>query len=614
MDAAQQNQNRRSSDQSKNDRNRENRENRENDQAREKEPTPKFVYLLSMLAAVGGFLFGYDTGVISGAMLLLTQKFNLGHEWQEIIVSITVGAAALFSLIGGYLTDVFGRRPVIFLASFVFTLGAILLGAAQNRAMLVVGRFVVGAGIGLAAMTVPMYIAEAAPSHLRGRLVTMNTLFITGGQFVAGVLDGAFSYVEPDGWRYMLGLAAVPSIIQFVGFYFMPESPRWLIERGRYDVAKRVLLQIRGSREAAEREFQIVKQTFEDDERERMEKGGRFVAITMLKTPHLRRALIVGCGLQLFQQVSGINTVMYYSATIIRMAGVKSTQLAIWLPAVTAGVNFLFTFVGLYLVEKIGRRLLTLGSLFLVVLSLIVLGVGFNLMADNSPPIAPPLGPINASDRCAAARTCDACTNRPECGYCFYEQDPYPYTRGTCSPTNPDASDRATSGDCARTLDPTESLTWAYDWCPTGYAWLAILGLVLYLIAFAPGMGPMPWTINSEIYPQWARSTGNALATATNWIFNLLVSMTFLSLMEAITKQGAYYLFAGVAFVGLVFFFLFLPETKGKSLEQLESLFIQPWFTYKRNGHRSSGCFGPGIAAHAPGFHKHRRTWSPQKY
>ncbi|XP_078250508.1 proton myo-inositol cotransporter isoform X3 [Pogona vitticeps] len=495
----------------------------------QQDETPSFVYVVSVFSALGGFLFGYDTGVISGALLLLKKELNLDAFWQELLVSSTVGAAALSALAGGALNGWWGRRACILLASFVFTVGAALLAAAQNKETLLGGRVVVGLGIGIASMTVPVYIAEVAPPHLRGRLVTINTLFITGGQFFASVIDGVFSYLPKDGWRYMLGLSAAPAVIQFFGFLFLPESPRWLIQKGQTQKARRILSRMRGN-QAIDEEYDSIKNNIEEEEKE-VGAGGP-VIYRMLTYPPTRRELIVGCSLQMFQQLAGINTVMYYSATIMQMSGVQDDRLAIWLAAVTAFTNFLFTLVGVWLVEKVGRRKLTLGSLAGTTIALVVLALGFLLSAQISPQVTlKPEGPSSQNTTC----TNYGCSND--------------------------------------TVLKTQDIFWAYNYCPTPYSWTALLGLILYLVFFAPGMGPMPWTVNSEIYPLWARSTGNACSSGVNWIFNVLVSLTFLHTAEYLTYYGAFFLYAGFAFVGLIFLYGCLPETKGKKLEEIECLF-----------------------------------------
>lgn len=191
-----------------------------------------FVVVLTATAALGGFLFGYDTGIISGAMLLIDEDFDLTDVQEEVVVSVTIGTAAVAALAGGSVMQSFGRRPLIIFAGVVFTIGAVVLAAARSYDDLVLGRLIVGVGIGLASLTTPVYIAEAAPAHLRGKLVTLNTLFITGGQVIAGIVAGSFSSTN-DGWRYMLGLSGVPSILLVLGFFFLPESPRWLVAAGK---------------------------------------------------------------------------------------------------------------------------------------------------------------------------------------------------------------------------------------------------------------------------------------------------------------------------------------------------------------------------------------------
>ncbi|KAH9512828.1 hypothetical protein Btru_036702 [Bulinus truncatus] len=524
-----------------------------------------YVWMLTSFAAIGGFLFGYDTGVISGAMLLLKDKFSLSSFWQELIVSVTIAAAFVSALAGGFLNDKFGRKVVTIIASFVFTAGAVVLACSSNIAMLVIGRVILGIGIGLASMTVPVYIAESAPAHLRGRLVTINTLFITGGQFIASTMDGGFSYVKPDGWRYMLGFAGIPSLIQFCGFFFLPESPRWLMRKARESEALKVLVKLRGTQNVDE-EMNEIKKSLELDSHST--DGNTLLRV--LRTPTVRRALIVGCGLQLFQQLSGINTVMYYSATIIKMSGIRDQQMAIWLAAVTAGINFVFTIVGVWLVERLGRKKLIMGSLIGVTASLIVLAIAFQLAAVLSPSTTP----FHSNTTCSRYLSCESCIESLQCGFCYSGSGSS--VNGSCLATDSKDSDHSKYGPCDNTTSLNGNI-WAYDYCPSSYSWMAILGLILYLMFFAPGMGPMPWTINSEIYPIWARSTGNSLSAATNWIANLVVSMTFLTLTETLTKYGTYWLFVGIAISGLIFFGLYLPETKGRSLEDVEDLFSQPW-------------------------------------
>uniref|UniRef100_A0A8C2DFX1 Solute carrier family 2 member 13b n=1 Tax=Cyprinus carpio TaxID=7962 RepID=A0A8C2DFX1_CYPCA len=495
--------------------------------------SPCFVYTLAFFSALGGFLFGYDTGVVSGAMLLLKREMNLSSLWQELLVSITVGAAAVSSLAGGYLNGLYGRRICILLASFIFSAGGIILSVAHNKEVLLCGRLTVGLGIGIASMTVPVYIAEVSPSELRGQLVTINTLFITGGQFIASVVDGAFSYLPHDGWRYMLGLSVVPAALQFLGFLFLPESPRWLLQKGDTQNARLVLSRIRGSVNVDE-EYESIRSSIEE---EKIDAGEGPVLWRILTFAPARRALIVGCGLQMFQQLSGINT---------------------------CAVNYSGTAA-----------------------SLMVLAAGFLLSAQAYPPVTfHPNDPSLHNSTCITYGFCESCMLNPDCGFC-YGKNGTAVVESSCMPVDTANTEAAAAGRCSNGTQESLGVFWAYNYCPTSYSWIVLLGLVLYLAFFAPGMGPMPWTVNSEIYPLWARSTGNACSAGVNWICNVLVSLTFLHVAQYLTYYGAFFLYSGLALLGFVFVVGCLPETKGLRLEEIESLFGRQLCSCGAGGSRS---------------------------
>ncbi|KAK3743533.1 hypothetical protein RRG08_027401 [Elysia crispata] len=534
-----------------------------------------FVWYLSCFATIGGLLFGYDTGIVSGSMLLIEDYFELTTIWKEFIVSGTVGAAAVFALIAGVVCDYMGRKVSIMLASIVFAGGAVVMGAAESKEMLLGGRIIVGIGIGFASMTVPVYIAEAAPSAIRGRLVSMNQLFITIGILVSSLVAGGFSSMKETGWRYMLGLAGVPGIIQFVGFLYLPESPRWLVTKGHDDKAREVLRRIR-DKEDVEEELEEIKVAMEEDKKE-----SGFVLGRVMSTPHVRKALFIGCGLQIFQQLCGINTVIYYSGTILKMAGFPAEQ-AIWLVTIPFSINFLFTIVGVVLVERLGRKKLLVGSFVGVTIALVVLAVGFQLSAEFSPSVDRNITEVYDNgtvvvDKCVSERfsSCEVCIEEDDCGFCYTGSGGS--TGGTCLRADKEGDkedERSVYGRCNATNLDNLGTKWAHGYCPTDYTWMAVLGLTLFVMAFAPGLGPMPWTINSEIYPLWARSTNNAIAAGFNWLCNLIVSLFFLTLTETITKHGAFWLFCGICVTGMLFTIIFVPETKNKSLEEMEQLFM----------------------------------------
>ncbi|XP_052125870.1 proton myo-inositol cotransporter [Frankliniella occidentalis] len=518
------------------------------------------------LSANSGLLFGYDTGVVSGAMLLIKKEMELTDFWHELIVSGTIGAAWAFSLCGGYLTDKWGRRRTILTAAVIFTVGSLIMGFATNKEMLLAGRIVVGVGVGLASMSTPMYMAECCAPKYRGVLVTIYTLGATSGQFVAGIVSGLFSDVT-DGWRWMLGLAAVPSIALLVGFMFLPESPRWLVSRGRVDEAEDVLQRLRGRDVSVHQELKGIRESCEEDQRRKAELHNVNVPLRILRTPHARRALFLGAALAGYQQLAGINTAMYYSATIIKMAGVGSNSAAIWLSAGTAGVNCVCTVVGMFVVDRMGRRVLTLCSLFGAGVSLAILGGGFLMMDHTAPKITETSALAGA---CAAYMTCGECTStRHTCGFCMLGNG-----TGSCWPFDKD-SELALGGACMTPAgaDLAAGAEWAVGYCPSDYSWVAVAGLVIYLFCFAPGMGPAPWVINSEVHPLWARDVSNSISTSTNWLFNLIVSLSFLSLVDEIEAYGAFFLFSAVTFTGVVLFWFIMPETKGLTLEEIQGLF-----------------------------------------
>ena len=496
----------------------------------------RLLYALTALSAIGGFLFGYDTGVVSGAMLLVREDLSLDDLWHELIVSATIGTAGVFALVGGGAADRFGRKPVILAASVVFVAGSVVMAVSGTKEVLLTGRIIIGIGIGLSSMSVPIYISEAAPASVRGRLVTVNVAFITGGQLVASLVCGAFSGVE-EGWRYMLGLAAVPAGLQTLGFIAMPETPRYLATKDRRDRAQDVLLRLRGSADAAERELRDIERDIAQEHEDRASRPSN-VLLSVLSAAGTRRALAVGCGLQVFQQLAGINTVMYYSASILTLAGVHDPTEAIWLAAALSAINFSFTFVSMALVERLGRRPLTLASMLGSALSLVFLAASFHVSYQHSAAVTMP-----GFDGQCQYSICDDCVASADCGFCFVNEVAGA-VNGSCVPFVSRENTTAALGRCANVSSSAAvvdgQLAWAPDWCPSDYSWMPILGLSLYLVCFASGMGPMPWTINSEIYPLWARGTCNSIATSCNWFFNLLVSLSFLTLTTTMTKHGTF--------------------------------------------------------------------------
>lgn len=428
-----------------------------------------------MLAAVGGFLFGYDTGIVSGAMVFIREDFVLDDIWQEVIISITILFAWIFSLIAGPVSETFGRRITVLVSSVIFTVGSLVMGLAPDVWVLLIGRAVVGAGIGLSSMIIPLYIAELAPSRIRGTLVTANSLFITGGQAVSALVAVVFSFMAEDvGWRFMLGIGAVPSAIQFIGFLSLPESPRWLIRQGREQQAFKVLQRMRGPDACVDKEFAKMLKNCKEPEvvngsdnnnsvltrqaststtvssvpspdADQVSGSSWNILTRVLQDRHMRRALAVGCMLQMVQQLAGINTVMYYSATIIQMSGVADKGTAVWMASITAIVNFLTTFVAFAAVERLGRRKLVLVSLVGVICSLGLLSTGFTIETMFAPNVGHESG-LSIDAECSVFRDCESCISSSRCGFCF---DPRDDSNGACLASAEDQPFLSSAaGDC----------------------------------------------------------------------------------------------------------------------------------------------------------------------
>jgi MFS transporter, SP family, solute carrier family 2 (myo-inositol transporter), member 13 len=280
-----------------------------------------FVYVLISLACIGGFLFGYDTGIISGALVLISDDFDLNSWQEELVVATTVFGAMVSSMASGPLCDKFGRKPIVLSSALVFVIGSIVMACAESFEVLVTGRFIVGLGVGAASMNMPVIISEMAETSQRGTLVTCVNVSITGGQFISCLVAGSLSTV-PEGWRYMLGIAALPAVIQFFGFLSMPESPRWLIENDQIEKAVEVLQTLRGVDDVYEELEEIIAAIEQErgghtainaiggEYRVDQPQSEKLTVWEHLSSPYIRRALFIGCCLQAGQQLGGINTVM----------------------------------------------------------------------------------------------------------------------------------------------------------------------------------------------------------------------------------------------------------------------------------------------------------------
>jgi sugar porter (SP) family MFS transporter len=428
------------------------------------------VVLTAVVAALGGLLFGFDTSVISGAMLFLRSDFHLTDVQLEFAVAIALAGALLGSAVAGYCTDRWGRRWMLVLTALGFGLFSVLSGLAVGLVSFSIARFFVGACIGVASLTVPLYIAEMAPARIRGALVSLNQLAITVGIGVAYFVD--YFFASSQSWRWMFASAVFPALVLLIGMIFLPESPRWLARKGFRDKALENFHRL-GRGDEAEAELAEVEGALQEEPE----------GFGILFRPGFRVAVLVGIGLAIFQQITGINTIIYYVPTILQMSGFPSAKAAILASAVIGVANILITLVSMALVDRLGRR-------FLLQLSTAGMGISLTLI-----------------------------------GIAFYQK--------------------------------SASFVVFYE----------VIG---YVISFGIGLGPVMWLLISEIYPTKIRGKAMSIATLTVWGANWIVTATFLSLVRAAGPAHTFWIYAFLCAVAFVFCYIFVPETKGRTLEAIE--------------------------------------------
>ncbi|XP_055345917.1 proton myo-inositol cotransporter-like [Paramacrobiotus metropolitanus] len=551
----------------------------------------KFAYLSRLLTGVGGFLIGYDAGVISGAMLIIKEEFTLTYVWQTMLISCTVLLAACSALMASFLSDRFGRRPVILCASFLFCLASLLESWATSISVLLSGRILIGVSFGLTSATSLIYFSELSPEIPRKNLLPISLVIVSGGQLTGSVIDGICGLFDSYTWRIMLGLGCIPSVAQLIGFIFMPESPLWLTIQGRYEDAKSGLYKLRGINADIDEEFDLLKLAAEERIRNRPKGSTRWMKNDMLWQPAFRRTLLVGCGLHAIVQFTGGINLLYYGGTVIQMTGLNGKATIIWLTAVTNVIGLLGSFVGLCLTDRLGRRPLMLLSLFGVLMSLVVLAVSFQLGAVNSPLVTyrnEPLstgsssssgtGGPSVSEICRSQINCEACIEQRQCGFCYVSNELESVSQASCTDAAEEDFTHAAKGRCYNvTTAARNNLFWSFDACPTSYTWVPLYGLMLYLMFFAAGVAPGSWVASHEIYSPTCRDTGIIAAVAATWFSAFITTSTFLYLVQAIFKFGIFWLYASVAVLGLFFIYFAVPETKGRKAEEVEGLFAMPF-------------------------------------
>ena len=456
---------------------------------------------IMIISTFGGLLFGYDTGVINGALPYMAHpsQLNLTPVTEGMVVSALLMGAAIGSVFGGKLSDIQGRKKNIFCLSILFFFATLGCSLAPNFEVMLVSRFFLGLAVGGAAVTVPAYLAEVSPANKRGRMVTQNELMIVTGQFLAFVLNAIIAIAlagDDHLWRYMLSVAAIPAVCLFFGMMKLPESPRWLVSKGRISEAMEVLKKVRASEALAISELNDIQDTLME------RKSTKPVSLAELNIPWVRRIILIGMGIAAFSQLTGVNSIMYYGTQVLIESGF-SMQSALIANTLNGLTSVLATFLGIYLLTKLRRRVMlsigfcgTTTSLFLVSIS-------------------------------------------------------------------------------SMTLSGTEIFPYV------------VLALLVMFLAFMQGfIGPLLWLLISEIIPLRFRGIGMGLCVLFLWIVNFVMGLVFPTLLSTLGLNFTFLVFVCVGVISICFVYFFVPETKDKTLEQIEKEFRN----YNRQQIQKVGC------------------------
>ncbi|NHW71826.1 sugar porter family MFS transporter [Cronobacter sakazakii] len=438
-------------------------------------------FFVCFLAALAGLLFGLDIGVIAGALPFIAKDFNITPHQQEWVVSSMMFGAAVGAVGSGWLSSRLGRKYSLMIGSVLFVIGSLCSAFAPYVEVLIISRVLLGLAVGIASYTAPLYLSEIAPEKIRGSMISMYQLMITIGILGAYLSDTAFSY--SGAWRWMLGVITIPAILLLIGVFFLPDSPRWFAAKRRFHDAERVLLRLRDSSAEAKRELEEIRESL------KVKQGGWAL---FKDNSNFRRAVFLGILLQVMQQFTGMNVIMYYAPKIFELAGYSNTTEQMWGTVIVGLTNVLATFIAIGLVDRWGRKPT-------LILGFIVMAAGMGIL-------------------------------------------------GTMLHMGIDS--------------------------PAGQ-YFAVAMLLMFIIGFAMSAGPLIWVLCSEIQPLKGRDFGITLSTTTNWIANMIVGATFLTMLNTLGNAPTFWVYAGLNLFFIVLTVLLVPETKHVSLEHIERNLMQ---------------------------------------
>jgi len=457
--------------------------------------TEPFVKVIAMIATLGGLLFGYDTGVISGALLFMGNDLHLTPFTTGLVTSSLLFGAAFGALASGHFAAAAGRRKIILVLAVIFAIGAIGTALAPDVEWMIFFRLVLGVAVGGASATVPVYIAEMAPANKRGQLVTMQELMIVSGQMLAYISNAGFNAVwgGDTTWRWMLAVATVPAVLLWFGMLFMPDSPRWYAMKGRLAEARQVLERTRAKQDV-EWELTEIEETLAEERHETRPR------LRELRQPWLFKLFLIGVGIAVIQQLTGVNTIMYYAPTMLKAVGM-SDNAALIATIANGVISVLMTFVGIWLLGRIGRRTMTMLGQFGCTACLVFIGAVSYFMPET----------VNGQP------------------------------------------------DVLR-------------------SYMVLLGMLMFLSFQQGALSPVTWLLLSEIFPTRLRGIFMGGAVFAMWIANFLISLMFPILLASVGLSGAFFIFALIGIGGAIFVVRFVPETRNRSLEQIEH-YLHDWLS-----------------------------------
>ena len=507
----------------------------------------KKLTLIALVVSLGGFLFGFDAGIISGVMSYANPEFDLNDIQSGWVVSSPSFAAMFAMLFSGRLSDLIGRKKMLIFVAFLYAISAIFSASAASYEMLYISRMVGGVAFGAALVLAPMYIAEISTAENRGKLVSLQQLNIVFGFFAAFLSNYFFNkynslestfLTDENVWRWMLGVELLPALLYFILLFFIPNSPRWLLLKDRFSDAKKVLNQIHGDKRGSKEIISIEKNINAD-------KHQSGLKLNELFKPSLIFILSVGLIVGILQQITGINAVYFYATSIFEQTGI-GTDAAFSSGVLLSTISVIFTFVAIYLIDKMGRRPLLLIGTAGIAFSLLLCAYGFNQATYQLSETQ-----INQLDFKDAEKLIPVANT-------IYESDV-----DFKNDLKKALGNKVYSKNDGAILEVATTIN----------ANLILIGILGFIACFAFSLGPVMWVLLSELYPLKVRGLAIGVIAFVNSLISSLVQLVFPWELSNFGNALTFFIFGSIAFLGFFILLKILPETKGKSLEELEQEF-----------------------------------------